>query len=148
MYAKTEHRKRVLMYTIANTMSSRELDDDRVLTFVEEVFGGRPALKKSLKVDNDARSLGAHFIRTLTLEEKFLIEEKFEEEMEEKTSIFDKALVKGEVLHSANYPRVVRRNYFTIGQIDCLIVTIVDLSWENCQMIRGRLLPLRGNSIK
>ena len=82
------------------------------------------------------------------MEEKSLIEEKFEEEIEEKTSIFDKAVVKEEVLHPANYPKVVGRNYFTSCLTDCLIVTIVDLSWENRQMIRGRLLPLRGNSMK
>ena len=113
------------MLTIASLIP-KEVSDDQVLTFVEEVLGGRPTLKKSLKLDDDATLLGAHFIRTLTLEEKFLAEEKFQEDVEEKASIFHKAVVKSNVLHSVNYPRSVRRNNFTVGLTDGSIVTIVD----------------------
>ena len=83
------------------------MGDDKVLTFVEEVLGGRPTLKKSLKLDDDATLLGAHSIRTLTFEEKFLAEEKFQEDVEEKASIFHKAVLKGSVLHSVNYPSLL-----------------------------------------
>ena len=55
------------MLTIASLIPI-EVGDDKVLTFVEELLGGRPTLKKSLKLDDDAMLLGAHFIRTLTLD--------------------------------------------------------------------------------
>lgn len=85
------------MLTITSLIP-RELDEDLVLKFVKEVFFWRGGgLKKSLKGDDDARLLSAHFIISLTVEEKFLIEGKFEEEIKEKASNFHKAVVEGNV---------------------------------------------------
>ena len=87
-----------------------EADDDPVLEYVDAVLtcSGCPPLKKSLKICDDVTFLGAHYVRSLTLEEKFLVEEYFSQEVEEEVLIYNKAVVKGNVLYSVNYRRSVK----------------------------------------
>ena len=103
-----------------------EADDDPVLEYVDAVLSGCPPLKKSLKICDDVTFLGAHYVRSLTLEEKFLVEEYFSQEVEEEVLIYNKAVVKGNVLYSVNYRRSVKRNNFTVGLKDGTIVEIIN----------------------
>ena len=123
--------KTFLLYRGVLTITSslpREIEDDTVLVFVEDVLSRCPALKKSLKVDKNVRLLGAHYARAPTLEEKFVVEQHIGVEVENNLLVFYKAVVKGTVLHSENYPRALKRNNHTVGLEDGSIVTIVNFT--------------------
>jgi hypothetical protein len=113
------------MFKIASTIN-RETNDERVLEFVNELLCGYTSLKKSLKMDGDVTLLGTYYVRNLTLEEKFLADQHFAKDAQNEVSIYHKAVVRGNVLHSMNYPRAVRRNNYTVGLVDGSIVSILN----------------------
>ena len=107
------------MLAIASTIN-RETDD------VNELLCGSTKLKNSVKVNDDATLLGTYYVRNLTIEEKFLVDEYFAEDVQNEVSIYYKAVVKGSILHSINYPRAIRRNNFTVELEDGSIVRITN----------------------
>lgn len=113
---------------ILNIASSvpRETDDDPVMIYIDTVFSGRTPLKKALKLEENVTLLGTHYVRGLTLEERYLAEEYFGERVEEEALIYNKAVVKGNILYSLNYRRKIKRNNYTIGLNDMTIVEIVN----------------------
>ena len=105
----------------------RETDDDPVLNYVDEVLSGCIHLKKSCKMDENVTLLGTHYVREMTLEERFLVEEYLGESIEEEALVFSKAVVKGNILYSTNYRRIAKRNNYTVGLKDGAIVEIVNI---------------------
>lgn len=100
----------------------RETDDDPVLNYVDEVLSGCIHLKKSCKMDENVTLLGTHYVREMTLEERFLAEEYLGESIEEEALVFFKTVVKGNILYSTNYRRIAKRNNYTVGLKDGAIV--------------------------
>ena len=78
-----------------------------------------------MKLQENITFLGAHYVRNLTLEEKFLAEEYFEEDVQEGALIFTKAVARSNILYSVNYRRLVKRNNFTVELQDGTIIEIV-----------------------
>ena len=73
-------------------------------------------------MDENVTLLGTHYVREMTLEERFLAEEYLAESIEEEALVFFKAVVKGNILYSTNYRRIAKRNNYTVGLKDGAIV--------------------------
>ena len=115
------------MLSLTSSLKAQDNDDDPVSTYIDVMLSGYAPVKKALKVQNDVTFLGAHYMSDLTIEEKFLVGEHFNEETEKEALIFSKAVVKGNVLHTLSY-RKSRRNNFTVGLSDATVVEIVNFT--------------------
>lgn len=104
----------------------RVIEDDPVMIYVDAVLSGCIPLKKSMKMEENVTLLGSHYVKDLTLEERFLAEEYFSESIEEEALVFNKAVIKGNILYSTNYRRIAKRNNYTVGLKDGTIVEIVN----------------------
>ena len=74
------------MLAIASTIN-QETDDESVLEYVNELLCDSMKLKNSVKVNDDATLLGTYYVRNLTIEEKFLVDEYFGEDVQNEVSI-------------------------------------------------------------
>ena len=59
------------------------------------------------------------------------MEEQFNEDVDEDALIFSKAVVRGQILYSVNYRRIVKRNNYTVGLSDGSIAEITNFAAVN-----------------
>ena len=110
---------------IASTIP-KNFKDDPVSTYVNSLLSGCTPLKKCLKLHNNITYLGAHYVKPLTLE--FLVEESFDDLVKEEALILCKAVVRGQILYSMSYRKLVRWNNYTVGLNNGSIVEITNFA--------------------
>ncbi len=86
-----------------------------VLTYMEGQLKGYAPLKKSKKVGDNVTFLGASYVRPLSIEEKYVLEECYETEcICDDAEFFTKAVVNGNIFHCINYKRKSRRKNYIV----------------------------------
>ena len=69
--------KRIVGLSSSLNVTDGDVNDDPVCTYMDVILSGYTPLKKVLKVQKDVTFLGVHYVRDITIEEQFLVEENF-----------------------------------------------------------------------